>query len=247
MITYQSARWWQSPWFIALTLAAGVVGVWWWTSGHAGQEAAMKAEASAAAASAASAAHRAAMPDSAILVSPKVMDDGRPSDFSVEDWAALKSAMAKMPEPEAELERVVKYLRFQKGVAQWQSLQDGSDLAKRKQLAERLLDQVPERLTQSELTFGEATLLQAALMTDLEPSEELRRQRLEVLQQQLKSAAPQLDPQQQARDENLEREYKRREAAIVADYQSRPESQRNHDKLEQDLDAARRAVWDGKK
>jgi hypothetical protein len=244
MITYQSTRWWQSPWFIALTLGVGVVGVWWWTSGHAGQEAAMKAEASA---SAALAVRKAAVPDSAILVAPKVLDDGRPSDFSVEDWTALKSAMSKTPEPEAELARVVKYLRFQKGVAQWQSLQDGSDLTKRKQLAERLLDQVPERLAQSELTYGEATLLQAALMADLEPNEDVRRQRLEALQPQLKAAAPQIDPQQQARDENLEREYKRREAAIVADYQSRPESQRNHDKLEQDLDAARRAVWDGKK
>jgi hypothetical protein len=243
MITYQHARWWQSTWLIFLLVVASVAGgAWWWSSSQAQAPAPGSA-----AGQLAHAGRKPSVPDSAILVPPTVMDDGRPSDFSPEDWAALKAAMAKTPNPRAELERIVKYLRFQKGFEQWQSLDASGDLAKRHQLAQRLLEQVPERLQQSEMTYGEAMLVQSALLADLEPNEELRKQKLEALQAQLKAASPQIDPQQAARDEDLAREYKRREAAIVSDYQSRPEAQRNHEKFEQDLDAARRAVWGSKK
>ncbi len=243
MITYQNARWWQSTWLIFLVVASVAGGAWWWAS----SQAQAPASGSAAGQPAQHAARQPKVPDSAILVPPTVMDDGRPSDFSPEDWAALKVAMSKTPNPRAELERIVKYLRFQKGFEQWQSLDASGDLAKRRQLAQRLLEQVPERLKQSEMTYGEAMLVQSALLADLEPNEELRKPKLEALQEQLKAASPQVDPQQAARDDDLEREYKRREAAIVSDYQSRPEAQRNHEKFEQDLDAARRAVWGSKK
>jgi hypothetical protein len=66
---------------------------------------------------------------------------------------------------------------------------------------------------------------------------------MKALEAELHQAAPQIDPTQQARNEALEREYKRREAAIVADYQARPEAQRDQAKLEKDLESARRAVW----
>ncbi len=243
MITYQNARWWQGPWLIFLVVVACVAGGAWWWSGMRAQP----PQAEAAGSAAAKVGHKSGLPDAAILVEPTVMDDGRPSDFSADDWAALKEAMSKTPNPRAEMARVVKYLRFQKGFEQWQSLDASADLAKRHQLAQRLLDQVPERLQQSEMTYGEAMLIQSALLADLEPNEALRKQKLEALQEQLKAAGPRVDPQQAARDEDLEREYKRREAAIVSDYQSRPEAQRNHEKFEQDLDAARRAVWGSKK
>lgn len=245
MITYQQNKpWWQNSWLVALTVAGGVgAGAWWWSATP------LQAQSAGAAVGgqAKAAPRKPTLPDAALLVAPRLMDDGRPSDFSPEDWAALKEAMAKTPNPAAELARVVGYLRFQKGFEQWQSLEGSADTAKRRQLAQILLDQVPERLQQSEMTFSEAQMLQMALLADLEPNEGARKQRLEVLQAQLKASAPQVDPQQQAHDAELEREYKRREAAIVADYQSRPEAQRNHAKFEQDLDAARRAVWGGKK
>lgn len=241
MITYQSARWWQSPGMFLLVLAFAGVSVlgWWVAQGRPQQQAA--ATAASTARPQAQAAAKAVAP--ALLVEPEVLADGRPADFSAEDWAALKEAMARTPNPRAELERVVKYLRFQKGFEQWQSLREGPDVVQRRQLAERLLAQVPDRLRESEVTYAEAAMLQGALLADLEPDERARAQRMKALEADLHQAAPQIDPAQQARNEALEREYKRREAAIVADYQARPEAQRDQAKLERDLESARRAVW----
>jgi hypothetical protein len=243
MITYESPSFWQRTWVLAVLLGAGAgVGVWWWQA-HAPVAAADEAPVSKAAT------HVVApdVADAALLVPPKIMGDGRPSDFSPEDWAALKDAMSKTPNPRAELERVVKYLRFQKGFEQWQSLQDAADVAKRRQLAQRLLDQVPERMKQGEMTYGEALMLDQALLADLEPNDELRKQRLEQAQALLNASVPQADAEQQVRDASLLAEYKRREAAIVAAFQAQPEGKRDQTQLGRDLDAARMAVYGGKK
>lgn len=234
MITYQPTRWWQNAWVLVLGVLALIgAGTWFWGRLPAGEVAE---------AASAPKVVRAAI-QTAYLVPPKVLPDGRPSDFSAEDWAALQDAAARTPDPKAELARVVAYLRFQKGVAAWQQMQDSGDVVQRRQLAATLLTQVPERLKQSEVTYDEAAMLQMALLADIEPDEASRRARMEAAQDALRAAAPEVDPGLQARDERLTREYKQREAAILADYQSRPEGQRNHQKLEQDLEAARRAVW----
>lgn len=177
------------------------------------------------------------------VAAPSVLPDGRPSDFSPQDWAALKDAMSKTAKPEAELQRVVAYLRFQKAFAQWQALRDASDMARRQQLASQLVAQIPERLRQGEVTLGEALMLETALWTDLEPDEARRKVRLEEVQAVLASAAPQPDAAQQSHEAALLAEYKRREAAIVLEYQSRPEAQRDQAWLEAQLDAARRSVY----
>ena len=243
MITYESPRLWQRTWFVAVLLGAGAgVGVWWW-------QAHMPVVAADEAPTPKPAAHAAApqVVDTALLVPPKIMDDGRPSDFSPEDWAALKEAMSKTPNPRAELARVIKYLRFQKGFEQWQSLQDGMDVAKRHHLAERLLEQVPERMKQGEMTYGEAFMLDQALLADIEPNAELRKQRLAQAQTLLNASVPQADAEQQLRDVALLSEYKRREAAILAAFQAQPEGKRDQTQLGRDLDAARIAVYGGKK
>lgn len=242
MISYENPKLWQRTWVLAMALGGGVgVAAWWWQT-HAAAQIDEPVPASKMAAEP-DAAKPVTKIDSALLVAPKVMEDGRPSDFTPEDWAALKEAMSKTANPRSELERVVKYLRFQKGFEQWQSLQDSPDVTTRHQLARRLLAQIPDRFKQAELTMGEALMLESALWADLEPNEDIRKQRLEQAQAALNGAAPQPDAEQQARDAALQKEYKRREAAILADFQSRPESQRDQVKLEQALESARVSVY----
>lgn len=247
MITYENTKLWQRSWVLALALGgASGVGVWWWQM-HAGQgDVGGEPQAAPAQAVPGEKGVGEKVPprlDTALLVAPTVLEDGRPSDFTPEDWVALKEAMSKTPNPRSEMDRVVKYLRFQKGFEQWQSLQDSPDVAIRHQLAQRLLEQIPDRLRQAELTMGEAIMLGSALWADLEPSEDARKSKLEQFQASLSAAAPQPDAGQQARDVALQKEYKRREAAILAEYQSRPEAQRDQARLEQALEAARVAVY----
>lgn len=174
---------------------------------------------------------------------PTVLADGRPSDFTPEDWAALKAAMSSQPNGKAEMERVVTYLRFQRSFEQWQALAESSDVKQRHQLAENLLTQVPDRLAKGEVTMGEALLLSTALLTDLESDERLREQRLGAMRTRLEGLAPQPDAEQAAREAERLTEFKRRQSAIVASWQAQPEGKRDQAALERDLEAARRAVY----
>ncbi|HET8871335.1 MAG TPA: hypothetical protein VFM48_12895 [Aquabacterium sp.] len=227
-----------------MTLGAAVgAAIWWWGSQPAQVNAPPAAPSDSRAGQIPAVTGNATLVESALIAPPPTLEDGRPADFSPEDWTALKSAMAKTPNPKAETERVVRYLRFQRGFDQWQNLKDSPDVAHRQELAKRLLEQVPERLRNGEVTMGEALMLATALWSDLEPNEDLRKQRIEEAKALLANAAPKPDAEQQAKDAALLAEYKRREAAIVADWQAKPVAQRDQSKLEEALESARRAVY----
>lgn len=240
MISYAQPKFWQRPWVMALVLGALVltVAAWW----SADRDTAPQTPAPAAPHSVVRG--DIGVPAPASLITAPVPDDGtRPPDFSAQEWATLLSATADEPHPQRELARLVSYLRFQKGFAQWQALQNSPDIAGRHRLAEQLLAQLPERVRQGEMGAGEVTLLQQALLADLVPDEAERQQRLALVQADLAKATPPADTAQQAQDEARRNEYKRREAAIVADFQGRPEAQRNPAQLEAALEEARRAVY----
>lgn len=242
MISYSRPQFWQRTWFTLLCMGAAVAAVvaWWAWQGR-----------SAAAASGDATAQTrgvAGVPEAvarAGLQEPALLSDGRPADFSAQEWAALKDAMKQSSQPEAELKRVVAYLRFQKRFDQWQGLRDSADVGLRRQVAASLVEQVPERLKEGEVTMGEAQLLLSALWSDLEPDEARRRQRIDEGIKILQAAAPQPDADQARREADRLSEYKRRESAIVLEYQSRPETQRDPAWLEAQLDDARRAVYGG--
>ena len=243
MITYQKKQVWRRTRVWALVIGAVVgAGGWWWVS-HPDQPSQTQTESVQASSSWTGVTAGAKLAESALVTTPPVMEDGRPADFTPEDWAALKEAMAKTPNPNAETERVVKYLRFQRGFEQWNSMKDSPDVAHRQELAKRLLEQVPERMRNGETTMGEALMLTTALWTDLEPTEAVRKQRIEEFKAILVNSSPKADPEQLARDASQLAEYKRREAAIVADWQAKPAAQRDQAKLEESLESARRAVY----
>jgi len=242
MISYSRPQFWQRPWFMLFCMGLAVAAVVAWWMWHGREASADTDEASA------TASVRSGEPEAvarAGLQPPPVLSDGRPADFSAEEWAALKDAMKQSSQPEAELKRVVAYLRFQKRFDQWQGLRDSPDVSLRRQVASSLVDQVPERLKEGEVTMGEAQLLLSALWADLEPDESRRRLRIEEGIKILQSAAPQPDADQARREADRLTEYKRRESAIVLEYQSRPEAQRDPAWLEAQLDDARRAVYGG--
>lgn len=242
MISYSRPQFWQRTWFMLLCMGAAVaaVVVWWVWQGRAAAAAVGDSATLARGASGVpEAAARAGMQE------PALLSDGRPEDFSAQEWAALKDAMKQSSQPEAELKRVVAYLRFQKRFDQWQGLRDSADVGLRRQVAASLVEQVPERLKEGEVTMGEAQLLLSALWSDLEPDEARRRQRIDEGIKILQAAAPQPDADQARREADRLSEYKRRESAIVLEYQSRPETQRDPAWLEAQLDDARRAVYGG--
>lgn len=252
MITYNSPKFWQRTSFtlVCMAVAAAAVVAWWMLKGRGAAAASGSASAQGAASAQSVNAGALAAPGTQGTPRPElapaqILSDGRPSDFSPQEWAALKEAMSQADQPEAELHRVVAYLRFQKRFERWQGLRDSPDAGLRRQIAAGLIDQVPERMRQGEVSMGEAQMLLAALWTDLEPDEARRRQRIDEGVKLLQAAAPRPDAEQEKRDAALLAEYKRREAAIVLEYQSRGEGQRDPAWLEAQLDAARRAVYGG--
>lgn len=242
MISYSRPQFWQRTWFtlVCMGVAVAAVVAWWMWQGRAAAGASADTAAPARVTSdAAEVAARAGLKE------PALLSDGRPADFSAEEWGALKEAMKQSSQPETELKRVVAYLRFQKRFDQWQGLRDSPDASLRRQVASSLVEQVPERLKEGEVTMGEAQLLLSALWSDLEPDESRRRLRIEEGIKILQAAAPQPDADQARREADRLTEYKRRESAIVLEYQSRPEGQRDPAWLEAQLDDARRAVYGG--
>lgn len=242
MITYDKRPLWRRPgvWVAALGVC-GAAAAWWWSAravdGHVG---------------APGPSARSPLADAPQTLSPAVLNpppvgaDGRPADFNAAEWSALKDAMAESANPQAELQRVVGYLRFQRGFEQWQAMQDQPDAASRQRLGRGLLAQLPDRVQQGEVTLGEAMMLGTAIWADLESDEAQRKGQLDALRTRLEAAVPVPDAEQQAREAALLAEYKRREAAIVADWQARPAAERSQARLEEALEGARRAVYGGR-
>jgi hypothetical protein len=239
MITYQSSSLLKRAWIWALLVGMVFGGLLWWWQSRAlavvvdGEQAASNAGIIK------------STPEQSVLVPlpQPTLDGAKPDDFSAEEWAALKDAMSRTENPKQELARVVAYLRFQKGFERWQNLQNSPDVLARRMLAAQLFKLVPERLQHGELSMGEAILIQGALLNDMEPDDNSRQQRLIEAQKELAAAAPQANSDDRAHDAALLAEYKRREAAILADYQAKPEGSRDTARLEEDLEAARRAVY----
>ena len=241
MITYQNEKIWQRPWFLALVVGLGVTGsVAWWMAGKNGSETA-------------SAPQGATNPGwvtdttghntgtSSPSDRPVLLADGRPSDINEADWNALKGALAKQPNAgPGEAERVVDYLRYQHRFEYWQTTEGNKSARERAGLAEALLAEIPDRLKKGEFTAAEAVMMNTVLLTESEPNETARQQRIAASQEQLLKIAPPQDNEKLVRDAERATEYKRLLATTFADWQSKPPEARTQIALEQAMADAQR-------
>jgi hypothetical protein len=103
----------------------------------------------------------------------------RPAYVSRLEWQILRHVADSHNEPEKELVRMVNFLRFSKQLEWWQHNLHSADRALHEQVAEHLLDDIPERVRQQDMSIADAQQLQMTLLTALLSDADLRRQRMQ--------------------------------------------------------------------
>jgi hypothetical protein len=250
MISYDASTS-RTPLLVMGAVVAGLalaVGAWWFSRPDASQQAAPVVHPAASASDAGQAPghndqlKRAA---EALLGQPDVLADGRPADFDAAEWASLKEAISKSPNSAAELKRVAEYLRFQRGFELWQNMQEQGNTPERLQLGEKLMLALPARLSNQEVTLGEALMICAAFINESEPDNDRRDQKLEQCKVRLEQAAPKPSTDEQERDASCVAEWERRKAAITSEHYGKPPTLRatGQKQFEVELEKARVEVF----
>jgi hypothetical protein len=234
MIIQEQTPLWKRLALPAAILAAAAVAYMYWP----GSQPADKGAAQAASAAAGGLTGGMATPfGDAAPAAATVGTDGRPSDVSSEDWAALSAVLAKQ---KGEAERIVSYLRYQHDFEFWQSTIDSKNVEKRHQMAQSLLEQLPERVAKGEFTGAEGTLMGTVLLGDLEPDEAKREKKIEEWTQKLGMAAPQPSDEKLLTDRDRLTELKRRQANAYAEWQVKPPGDRDQAQLDKAMQEAQR-------
>lgn len=243
MITYQNDKLWQRPWFLAIVGCIGVAGAAWWWMAH--KDVDPNATSGAPSASNSWLTPN-ATPSSTTAGSTSnpiaLLADGRPSDLPENDWNALKGALGKtQANAAAEAGRVVDYLRYQRRFEYWQTTEGSKSSKERAGLAQALLEEIPARLAKGEFTAGEAVLMNTVLLTESEPNETVRQQRIAAMQEQLLKVAPPQDNEKLVREAERKTEYQRLVATTFAEWQTKPDASRTQAALEAALAEAQRS------
>lgn len=230
-------------WLVGGVLALGVAGVVVYVQGAQPSAPSASLPASPVAAMAwAPAGSGALIASGASTLSVNAQDPARPADIPEQDWKQLLDGLRDHPQREAELKRVVGYLRFKNDVDRWTALKDQPNVAERHQLGQRLLEALPERFANQEVTGPEAVMLQSVIYADLIPDEAQRKPKEEAARQTLMKLQEQNTALQDKmrEDDALTQDYKRREAEITARYNAK---QIDSPQFEKELNAARVAVF----
>lgn len=241
MITYQNDKLWQRPWFLAVVGCIGIAGAaWWWHGSNPHSDTPPIVQPSSGGWLTPSTSNQSTAGTSTSNQAP-VLAAGRPTDLPEADWNALKGALGKMQgNAEAEAARVVDYLGYQRRFEYWQTTEGSKSPKERAALAQALLEEIPARLAKGEFTAGEAVLMNTVLITESEPNETLRQQRIAAMQEQLLKMAPPQDNEKLVREADRNTEYKRLIATTFAEWRTRPDATRTQATLEAALADAQR-------
>lgn len=181
----------------------------------------------------------------AVLDAPEVMPDGRPADIDAEEWALLKQATADHPNPKAELERLTKFLRFQRGVEAWQAMQDSGDTPERDKLAQKLIETLPTHLANAEVSMPEALMLCAALLHGNRSEGPDIQQKVEQCKTRLEQSLPTPDKEKLRKEEACRSDWEDRKAALTAEFLKKSPQERmaGQRQFETELEAARVEIF----
>lgn len=173
---------------------------------------------------------------------PLLSDAGGAQGVSAEELAALESALGKHPNAKAEAQRIVSYVRYHRDFEAWQTLDDQKEARQRRLMAERLLNELPDRLKSGEFTMLEAALMGAVLTAEVEPDPARRDKMVEAWQAKLVSLVPGFDDETRMAQLNRETEYMRRRATAYGEWQAKTDpADRTPAKLAQAMEEVQRA------
>lgn len=123
----------------------------------------------------------------------------RPSFVSALEWQMLKGVAQQAGDPDKELTRLVNFLRFNKQLELWEGMASSPDKAKRHDLAEQLLGELPSRINNGEMDVKEAERIMSGLLNDAEPDALKRGRRSAELSKRFNEVAASVAAASQAR------------------------------------------------
>lgn len=170
---------------------------------------------------------------------------GIPGGVNAEEWASIQAAAADHPNPQAERQRLLAFIQFQHGVEAWQQASSAGDMAKQERLGQILLNDLPVRLANAEISMPEAMMLCAAISQAGDANEQVAQQKVEQCQVRLTQSQPAPDLQKQRQRDVCEADWRDRQAKLTAEFMKQSPQARAAGQLqfEQNLQAARVAVF----
>lgn len=166
----------------------------------------------------------------------------RPLDIDPKEWQQMVDGLHNHPQRDQELKRLLGYLRFKRDMDKWTGLKDQPNALERAQVGQRILDALPVRFANQEITGPEALMLQSAIYADMIPDEAQRKPLEEAARRALIRALDHdaaMDAKLKAEDSQTA-DYREREAVIMKRFKGQLIDQ---SQMEKELDAARLASF----
>ncbi len=123
-----------------------------------------------------------------------------PEGLTPQEWAELRQALADTPDAASELQRIARWLGFQRRGQRFQDALHRQDHGPEAlALARQIDEEIDTHLAQGELSGPEALALKSAVLTELEPDARAREQALAAWRQaQVNKAGSAADPRDAA-------------------------------------------------
>lgn len=167
----------------------------------------------------------------------------RPPGVSDSDWEKMLHIFKTQPGSAKEFRRVVDYMAYEAEMRRWEVMRAGESSAERAALASKLLDALPARLANKEVSGAEAKALASAFVADVVADPAERDKRVAFEQQKLSQIR---NPEEEAlvrQEAVLTAQLESRSKEIVAMHLSANKGQVNEEQLEAQLQAMREKVF----